>query len=349
MDFSEKLLAWYDPSARPMPWKSEKDPYKIWLSEIILQQTRVEQGWEYYLKFMNAFPEVHDLAKASSDRVMKLWVGLGYYSRARNLHQTAKYISEELHGQFPDTYQKLLKLKGVGPYTAAAIASFSFNEASPVIDGNVHRVLSRVFGLFDVPTSGTGKKAFSTLAEEVMDRTKPAQYNQALMDFGATVCTPKNPNCERCPYETSCFARTQKRIDEFPQKKSTIKKKTRFLNFLVIKRQDRVMVMKRSDRDIWMGLYSFPIFESTGYIDVEEIRTLDELKKWPSAAVDSNFVEKQHLLTHQKLIGRFWTISVNHINSDKFGRFEQINHLKTLAFPVLVQKYIDHYLCGQKP
>ncbi|MEO1629046.1 MAG: A/G-specific adenine glycosylase, partial [Bacteroidota bacterium] len=231
--FSTALLGWYQNNHRPLPWKGIKDPYLIWLSEIILQQTRVATGWAYFERFREQYPTVHHLADASIDEVMKLWEGLGYYSRARNLHFTAQHISRTLGGTFPNTYKDILQLKGVGPYTAAAIASFAFGLPVAVVDGNVYRVLSRVFGMRDPIDSGAGKKKFAELANLLLDKDRPADYNQAIMDFGATVCTPGVPNCHQCPFEDRCLANAEGTARELPVKSKKLVRKTRYFNYLV--------------------------------------------------------------------------------------------------------------------
>ena len=223
--FSSTLLNWHKKNNRTLPWKVDKDPYKIWLSEIILQQTRVEQGIPYYQKFIATFPTIHDLAQTDESNVLKVWEGLGYYSRARNLHDTAKYISIHLNGVFPSSYENLLKLKGVGPYTAAAIASFAYDLPHAVVDGNVYRVLSRIFGIKTPMDSSEGRKEFQKIAQELINAQDPGGYNQAIMDFGATVCTPKNPNCNQCPFSEQCFAFLNRSINQLPVKNKNIQKK----------------------------------------------------------------------------------------------------------------------------
>ncbi|MFB0925151.1 MAG: A/G-specific adenine glycosylase, partial [Vicingaceae bacterium] len=233
MGFSEKLIVWYNEHKRDLPWRKTTDPYQIWLSEIILQQTRVNQGLDYFNKFIKKHPDIHSLAQSSEKDVLNLWQGLGYYSRARNLHFTAKYISNELNGEFPTEYKDILNLKGVGEYTAAAIASFAYKEAYPVVDGNVYRVLSRMFGIENPIDSTEGKKVFKQLATELIDTKNPDTYNQAIMEFGALQCTPKKPNCEDCPYLLECFAYKNGLITELPKKEKKIKQRNRYFNYLV--------------------------------------------------------------------------------------------------------------------
>ena len=263
MGFSNKLIAWYKQNKRDLPWRKTTDPYQIWLSEIILQQTRVDQGLNYYHKFIKKYPNIHSLAQASEKDVLNLWQGLGYYSRARNLHFTAKYISNELNGQFPSKHKEILKLKGVGEYTAAAISSFSYKEVYPVIDGNVYRVLSRIFGVENPIDSTEGKKVFKKLAAELINTKNPDTYNQAIMEFGALQCTPKKPKCEDCPFLLECFAYKNELIAELPKKENKIKQRNRYFNYLVIINDDAFYLNERKEKDIWQGLFDFPVFETS--------------------------------------------------------------------------------------
>ncbi len=260
-DFSEQLLEWYQQNKRDLPWRSTQNPYKIWLSEIILQQTRVEQGWNYYLAFTETYPTVTDLANASEQEVLKLWQGLGYYSRARNLHFTAKYIVNELQGQFPTNYKELLKLKGVGKYTAAAIASFAYGEAVPAIDGNVYRVLSRVFGEYETINTPKAEKIFRQYAMELLPTQKAGDFNQAMMELGATVCKPQNSNCKECPVSAKCWANANTKQAELPVKKAAIKVRKRYFNYFVIEQNEAFVLQKRTEKDVWQHLYEFPLLE----------------------------------------------------------------------------------------
>ena len=256
MDFSSDLIQWYSFHKRPLPWRETKDPYRIWLSEIILQQTQIKQGLPYYLKFTANYPTVFDLAKASEDEVLKHWQGLGYYSRARNLHKTAKYVAEELNGVFPKTYKELLTLKGVGDYTASAIASICYEEPVAVVDGNVYRVLSRCFGV-DTPINSTeGVKQFKRLAMSLLPKNNIGDYNQALMEFGAKQCKPKSPDCSNCPVDSECAALATASIQKLPIKLKKIKIRKRYLNFLVLLTKNHKTVMeKRIEKGIWQHLY----------------------------------------------------------------------------------------------
>ena len=259
--FQKNLLRWHAGHRRPMPWKGERDPYKIWLSEIILQQTRVEQGLPYYEKFVAAYPRVQQLADAPLDEVLKLWEGLGYYSRARNLHTTARYVAQTLSGQFPDNYAGLRALKGVGDYTAAAIASFAYDLPHAVLDGNVYRVLARYFGIGEAIDTSSGKKIFEALAQDLLDAKQPGAYNQAIMDFGAGQCTPRQPACSACPLAPRCQALLCGRVEALPYKSKTTGKKPRFFAYAVFYQHDRVWVQRRNADDIWKNLYEFPLLE----------------------------------------------------------------------------------------
>jgi len=336
--FTKNLLDWFDKNDRPLPWKGEKNPYYIWLSEIILQQTRVEQGLPYFEKFKSTFPTVFDLAKAPSDQVMKLWEGLGYYSRARNLHFTAKFIATELNGVFPNTHAAILGLKGVGPYTAAAIASFAFGLPHAVVDGNVFRVLSRVFGIETPIDTTLGKKEFNKLADILLAKDKPAVYNQAIMDFGATQCTPANPNCPICPMQKHCTAFSKKLIATLPVKSKKIKKRDRFFNYLVFKNADTVVLNKRQQKDIWLNLYDFPLVEASSLLSEKELLKHEVFQKIVGTqAFTIKKVSKpfKQLLTHQKIVAIFWEIELKsalRVNDSSFFEVKQKN-INNFAFP----------------
>ncbi|MEO1434970.1 MAG: A/G-specific adenine glycosylase [Bacteroidota bacterium] len=259
--FRKRLMEWGQQVDRPMPWKGEKNPYFIWLSEIILQQTRVEQGWQYYLRFKSRFPTVDHLAEATEDEVLKLWEGLGYYSRARNLHKAAQQVVTRFNGDFPNSLPEILSLPGIGPYTGAAIASFAYNLPEAVLDGNVFRVLARVFDIDLAIDSSAGKKYFKQLADALLDSHASSQYNQAIMDFGAVCCAPKKPDCPNCPMQDICTARKAGNIAERPVKKKKITKKKRYFHYLRIKWGDRELLQKRTQKDIWQNLYEFPLAE----------------------------------------------------------------------------------------
>ena len=326
--FTQRLLAWFATNHRPMPWKGEKNPYFIWLSEIILQQTTVRQGMPYYERFIENYPTIKDLADAPQDDVMKLWEGLGYYSRARNLHATAKHISEALNGAFPTNYEGLLTLKGVGTYTAAAIASFAYNLPHAVVDGNVYRVLSRVFGIEEPIDTPTARRLFTELANKLLDTNRASDFNQAMMDFGATQCTPANPDCNICPLKDICTAFLEQKTAVLPIKGKKIEKKTRYFNYLVINAGNRTFIQKRQDKDIWQNLYEFPLIETSALMENLADKTYTEgvlsprvlgvggvnpsiksLLNYPYKVLKKSQPYKQ-LLTHRVIIATFWEIEV---------------------------------------
>jgi len=312
MEFSSQLISWYKKNKRDLPWRLTKDPYAIWLSEIILQQTRVDQGLSYYNKFIENYPTVIDLANATEESILNLWQGLGYYSRARNLHYTAKNIKENYNGIFPSNYDEILKLKGVGEYTAAAISSFSYNLCHPVIDGNVYRVLARIYGIKEAIDSSIGKNIFKNLAYELIDKKNPAIYNQAIMEFGALQCKPKNPDCENCPFILECNAFKNKLIDQLPYKEKKIKQRNRYFNYIVNTENNSLILNKKGENDIWQGLYDFPLIETT-----KSLTTIKELmvhikktyKIKPKYFTLKNISEEyKHILSHQKIHATFWVI-----------------------------------------
>src|SRR5687768_10822903 len=274
--FSDKVAEWYKTNKRDLPWRETKDPYKIWLSEIILQQTRVNQGMPYYYKFIETFPTVHDLACASEQSVLRLWQGLGYYTRARNLHKCAKVVASRFNGEFPNNYKDLLQLPGVGEYTAAAIASFSFNEPVAVLDGNVFRMLSRYFGIEVEINTLEGKRIFSKLANELIHKKRPDLHNQAFMEFGALHCVPKNPPCSTCAFQATCYASLHGRQTELPRKMKKKAARKRYFYYLVFRQGDTLLMQKRTAKDIWHGLFDFHLIEKNKPIKIEEI--LNELK-----------------------------------------------------------------------
>jgi A/G-specific adenine glycosylase len=343
--FTKKLLEWYSPTDRPMPWKEEKNPYLIWLSEIMLQQTRVEQGLSYYIKFKKNYPTVADLANAPEDELMKHWEGLGYYSRARNLHTSAKFIHNELNGVFPDTYQDIISLKGVGEYTAAAIASFAYSLPHAVVDGNVYRVLSRFFGI-DIPTDSTeGKKYIKKIADEVLHQKDPARYNQAIMDFGATVCKPKLALCDTCPMKRKCIAYKYDRVGELPIKTKKIKKITRYFIYLVINKGTSVFIRKRTEKDIWKNLYEYPMIETKKELNEKDLLKQKDFleiffnKFYGISKVSDSYVQQ---LTHRSIIAKFVEINV----SDDFKVTKndwlcvEKTEIRRFAFPKIIDLYL---------
>ncbi|MBT6650148.1 MAG: A/G-specific adenine glycosylase [Flavobacteriales bacterium] len=342
MDFSNILSQWYAINKRDLPWRSTVNPYYIWLSEIILQQTRVNQGLPYYLKFIDALPAVADLANADEDLVLKLWQGLGYYSRARNLQFSAKLILSEFGGNFPDNHADILKLKGVGSYTAAAISSFSFGLPFAVLDGNVIRVLSRVFGIQTPFDTTAGKKQFQKLAQELLDKKNPAEYNQAIMEFGALQCVPKSPKCNDCPIVNDCIAFNTNTVSLLPVKSKKLKVKSRFLHFLVVNKNNEVLIGKRNS-GIWQGLYEFPFLEFDENLNEKSVLKSplwinffkDSVKQ-----ISSISEEYIHKLSHQKIHAKFWEIDVNSFRSSDF-KIVKCNELQKYPVSSLIEKYLN--------
>lgn len=338
MTFSQKILDWYALNKRSLPWRSTVNPYKIWLSEIMLQQTRVAQGTSYYLSFEKHFPTIFDLANASEEKVLKLWQGLGYYSRARNLHFTAKHIVNNLNGEFPNTYKELVKLKGVGDYTASAIASIAFNEQQAVVDGNVYRVLARYYGV-DLPINSTeGIKYFKILATEVMHSSNIRDYNQGIMEFGALQCAPKNPDCKICPLNDSCVALEKNLITTLPVKLKKTKIKKRNFNYLVVVDAiGNTLLQQRIGKGIWQNLYEFPLIEE----EVDEEAILEQYKKvLPKIDVKNvtlyNKVAIVHKLSHQHLHTHFWELHTDAILEEGIP----FSELEKYPVPVLIADYI---------
>ena len=259
---ADTLISWYEDHKRDLPWRGEPDPYKIWVSEIILQQTRVQQGWDYYLRFIDNFPDVKALAEADEDWVLKVWQGLGYYSRARNMHAAAREIMEKHGGHFPNEYDKILSLKGIGNYTAAAISSIAFGLPYPAVDGNVIRIVSRIFGICDDVTQPAVVKKITAICEMEIDRKRPGVFNQAAMDFGAIQCVPRNPNCDECPFQSSCYAYNNHLVDILPVKKKKAESKHRYFHYTVYLSDNQTIIEKRTGSDIWRNMYQFPLTET---------------------------------------------------------------------------------------
>ena len=343
MEFTNSLLLWYLENQRELPWRQTRDPYCIWLSEIMLQQTRVAQATPYYLRFLEAFPTVVDLAEASEEQVLKLWQGLGYYSRARNLHHTAKQVAFDYQGQFPTTYHELLKLKGVGTYTAAAIASIAFDEAVAVVDGNVYRVLARFFGVETDIASSAAPKEFSALANTLLDPKRPAQFNQALMEFGAMQCTPKNPQCHQCPLQWSCVAYRDQKVAELPVKTKKTKKTDRYFHYLIVEDpQRKILLEKRTEKGIWHNLYQFPLIETPTPISWKDLQQ-KIASIWPletiKSIVEMNKTTILHKLSHQNLYIRFYKISLNKEMEAGVPR----ESLEDYPFPIVIYNFIKTY------
>jgi A/G-specific adenine glycosylase len=342
-DISKSLIQWYLINKRDLPWRETTDPYRIWLSEIMLQQTQVAQGLPYYLKFLDAFSTVNDLANADEEQVLKLWQGLGYYSRARNLHATAKYVSNELKGVFPDNYSDLKKLKGVGDYTASAIASICYKEPKAVLDGNVFRVLARLYGI-DIPiNSSEGQKLFSKLSQELLDEKNPDTNNQAIMEFGARHCKPKQPLCETCVFNTKCVALKEAKVAELPVKLKKVNVKKRYFNYVVpISNTNMSVLNKRPVKGIWANLYEFPLIETSDVIEhqpfLEELSSQDLFKEHFDVSL-YNEVPIVHKLSHQHIHTRFWIATTNEVLQDEIPMSE----LENYPVPVLIANFIKEF------
>lgn len=343
MIFSNTLIYWYLQNNRDLPWRKTKNPYFIWLSEIMLQQTRVAQGLAYYEKFTHQFPTVFDLAKADETTVLKMWQGLGYYSRARNLHFTAKQIANEFNGEFPETFKEIIKLKGIGDYTASAIASICFNKPTAVVDGNVYRVLARYFGIKTAINSSAGIKEFKKLAQTLLDETQPGTFNQAIMDFGALHCKPQNPLCETCPFSNSCVALEKNLIKEIPVKEKKTKVRNRYFNFLVVKTNDDKTILKeRKGKGIWQGLYQFPLLESDKIIDKNELMSSEKfINLFQEETTISLFNKKEivHKLSHQHLNTQFWIVETKNLYEAK----TKWSDIEKYPVPVLIANFLDEY------
>lgn len=304
--FSDKIVKWYLENKRPLPWRDTKDAYRIWLSEVILQQTRVSQGLPYYQQFIQAFPAISDLAGASEQQVLRLWQGLGYYTRARNLHKCAKTIADRHEGKFPGTAQELRTLPGIGEYTAAAIASFAFDERVAVVDGNVFRILSRIYGIDTPINSPEGRKIFNRLASELISEEQPALHNQAIMEFGAIHCTQHNPNCAECPFKKTCIAFNRDLVASFPVKIPARKSRKRYFFYLVVEKNNAYLMKRREAKDIWQGLFDFVLIEKNAPVKPETVMREEKHIRWFQEAHEVKFSKKYvHVLTHQTIHCRF--------------------------------------------
>ncbi len=336
---------------RDLPWRHTTDPYLIWLSEIILQQTRVKQGMPYYEAFAEKYPTVSDLAMAEEIEVLRLWQGLGYYARARNMHATAKLVTRLHNGKFPDNYLGLLALKGIGPYTAAAIASFAYKEPVAVVDGNVFRVLARLFGIDTDIASHEGKKVFSQLANQLISPTTPDLYNQAIMEFGALLCTPASPQCMFCPFNNDCVAFLSGRQEDLPVKNKKLKIRNRFFHYLVFTHQQTIAMKERTGKDIWSGLYDFYLIEADEFQTIESLFQLAHLQ-FPadSLAVNEESAVYTHVLTHQRVYAKFWHLSVKNIEDVEKTLLKQrfsfygSEEIRQLPKPILINKYLNEHI-----
>tara|TARA_B100000900_G_scaffold414065_1_gene439636 strand:+ start:4997 stop:6046 length:1050 start_codon:yes stop_codon:yes gene_type:complete len=341
MIFSSQIISWYKQHKRNLPWREIKDPYKIWLSEIILQQTRVEQGIPYYNRFIEQYPVIQNLANAKEEEILKLWQGLGYYSRARNLHFAAKQVMQEFDGKFPSTHKDILSLKGVGEYTAAAIASFAYDLPHAVLDGNVYRLLARYFGI-DIPiNSAEGKKSFFALANELLDKKRASDYNQGIMEFGSQQCKPINPDCNICPLQESCVAFQGESVNELPVKGKTIKKKKIYFDYFFIEYQGNTYLKKRNNKGIWHNLYDFPLIEKDKKTNKKEI--LAQAQKLLGIPLKdfSRSKEYKHLLSHRIIFARFWSVKTFLKPILKNGQKIPLEDLEQYPIPRLIELFLQ--------
>jgi A/G-specific adenine glycosylase len=344
--FHKILTVWYQQNKRDLPWRENTDPFYVWVSEIILQQTRVDQGKEYFLRFTERFPDIKTLADAPENEVLKIWQGLGYYSRARNMHFAARQIMDKFNGVFPDSHSELLKLKGVGDYTAAAIGSIAFGLPHAVIDGNVYRVLSRIFGIATPIDSAKGKKEFSDLAHQLLNRTNPGTFNEAIMEFGALQCIPRNPDCMVCPFRDRCLALLQNEITKLPIKSKKTRVRRRFFHYLYLKHYEHIFLEKRLDHDIWQNLYQLPLIESSKSLTIDELLAdnhFQSLLKGSRVTIETISAEIVHILSHQKLHVRFIEITIKELEMN--NAWIRILPGEVADYPI--PKLIDNFLMGK--
>jgi A/G-specific adenine glycosylase len=344
--FTSLLMKWHTLSnTREMPWKGEKDPYKIWLSEVILQQTRVAQGWQYYTNFIHKYPVISKLAKAKNQEVFKLWEGLGYYNRCKNLLFTARQIVNDREGKFPDQYEDILALKGVGPYTAAAIASFAYNLPHAVVDGNVFRVLSRFFGIEEPIDSSSGKQLFTELAGKLLPEKAAGTYNQAIMDFGAVVCKPVAPACSICPLQKHCLAFREGKVNQLPVKEKTLHRKHRWFYYFLFEHKHSLLVHQRTGKDIWQNLFEFYLLEAPEAVKWDE----KQVKAWLREQIGIQKTDVLHIsplavqqLTHQQIKGQFIRVQLHNIPPFlKKHEWQPVDRLRKLPFPKFITQYLE--------
>jgi len=346
MNISAILTRWYQQHRRSLPWRDTKDPYKVWVSEIILQQTRVNQGIDYYYRFLERFPDVETLASAPLDEVLKMWQGLGYYTRARNLHKAARHISDHHKERFPETYEQWIRLPGIGEYTASAIASFCFDQPVAVLDGNVARVLSRLEGIELPVNSSRGKKELGKLAQTIISRKDPATHNQAIMEFGSLQCTPQQPDCPNCPLKDHCVAYRNNITHKLPAKQAKRKKRHRHFYYLDIEYQGETFLHKRKQKDIWNSLYQFPLIETHQPIDIPDLARTEQWQQLFSGLdpqINGVSEPYPHLLSHQKIEARFVRVKIqatNHQLEKDYLRMEP-QELQNVAVPRLIDKYLE--------
>lgn len=344
--FTKKVVRWFEKNKRDLPWRETKDPYRIWLSEIILQQTRVNQGLPYYLKFVEAFPSVFALANAPEQKVLRLWQGLGYYTRARNLHKCAKELVARFNGKFPEPFDELKTLPGIGDYTAAAIASIAFGQQVAVVDGNVFRVLARIFGIDTPINTPEGRRIFAKLANELVPRQNPDVHNQAMMEFGARFCTPRNPCCEICPYQSECVAFKNSLQHALPVKLQLKEARNRYFYYFVFQKGNSFLMKKRKEKDIWQGLYDFALVETNRPVDPEKLFVENaSLKKFRKGKLSEISKMYKHILSHQLIHSRFIQITLpRNIELNGSGlKLYSLRKVADLPKPVLISKFLSDY------
>lgn len=356
-NFSKIIEEWYAGNKRDLPWRDIKDPYKIWISEIILQQTQVKQGYNYYLRFINRFPDIRSLAEADEQEVLKYWQGLGYYSRARNLHAASQTIEYEMGGVFPTTYKEIRSLKGIGDYTAAAVGSFAYNLPEAVLDGNVYRVLARYFAV-DIPIDTTkGKTYFTELSNRMLDKRHPALYNQAIMDFGALQCTPQNPACLFCPLQDSCAAFNENKVTNYPVRAKKTKARDVYFTYLYITRKGKFLLHKRTGRGIWRNMYELPLIESNSAEEQAQILTSEAFNRWikpfhTPPHVQPAAVNMKHVLSHRIIHAQCYLIASEGSSDEEVSTFSEIarendcivvgtDELKSYPLPRLITLILD--------
>ena len=344
MNFADEILNWYTPNKRDLPWRNTTDAYVIWLSEIILQQTRVEQGMPYFYRFLERYPDVKSFAAAHEDDILKLWQGLGYYSRGRNMLKTARLVNEQYNGEFPTQYDRLIKLKGIGEYTASAISSFSANEAKAVVDGNVYRVLARYFGIDEPINTTKGVKIFRVLADEVLNREQPGLHNQAMMEFGAMLCKPKNPACGICPVRTGCYAFKNNATTSLPVKLKKVKVRERYFNYFLIVDSGVIVLNKRGEKDIWANMVDLPMIETENFFPVNELLLQPEALNFLGEKVEIEDISPvyKHILTHQCLYIRFIKVHLPVITLKPNWFFSDAENVGKFAFPKIIFIFIKN-------
>jgi A/G-specific adenine glycosylase len=345
MDFTKTIIQWYAKNKRELPWRETSNPYHIWVSEVILQQTRVAQGISYYFQFLKEFPSIINLANAPEDEVLKVWQGLGYYTRARNMQKAAKWLVANSNAQLPSEYDELLKIPGLGPYSAGAIASFAFGKPVPAIDGNVYRIISRVFGVFASPLNASGQKEFRGIVIDLMPNEDPATFNQALLDFGALQCAPKGPSCTICPFSSICYAYRNNLVGSLPVKAKKLKVRDRFFTYVIIKKGQYVYIAKRKERDIWHSLYQFPLIETSSPIPFDQLINSAEWKKIVGKGavyIHSISPAVTHKLSHQTLSIQFIMVNINKPSAYLKKNFIMVTteNIGKYSVPVVIDNFV---------